>query len=205
MIKNWIWIAAALLLLVAPPLAAQDSKVEDREPSPRDTEDVVERTRSGVERVRERVRRAIRLPEVVQESKDAGVSEEQVRDVLESARTRGIPAGDVGQILEVENEAIRQGGNPDNFGAAVQQMKASGLRGRELAEAIHAEQYARGMKKPKRDKAYKGRGKGKGKSHGDERGHDDYDEDRFDDDEDEDEDDDPKSKGKSKPNKERGK
>jgi hypothetical protein len=37
-----------------------------------------------------------------------------------------------------------------NFGATVQELKAGGLRGRELARAIHAEQIARGMKKPKR-------------------------------------------------------
>ena len=110
------------------------------------------------ERIRERLRRAIRLPEVVQDSRDAGVPEDKVRDVLDSARERGVPAGDVEEILEVENEAIRQGGNPDHFGAAVQEMKSSGLRGRELAEAIHAEQYARGMKKPKKDKGYKGKG-----------------------------------------------
>jgi hypothetical protein len=94
----------------------------------------------------ERVKEAIALPRAAKESREAGAAEDKVREVLEAARSRGIPAGETSKILEVENEELRKGGNPDNFGAAVHQLKASGLRGRELAKAIHAEQVARGMK-----------------------------------------------------------
>jgi hypothetical protein len=112
------------------------------------------------EALRDRMRRAVRLPRTTEEAREEGASEEQVREVLRTGRERGIPAGDMEEVLEAENEELRRGGGSDNFGAAVQEMKASGLRGRELADAIHAEQVARGMKKPK--------DKGRGRSRADE-------------------------------------
>jgi len=101
------------------------------------------------ERLRDRLRRAIQLPRRTEEAREAGVPEERVREILRTGREREIRPDEMEVILEVENQRIREGGPVDNFGAAVQQMKASGLRGRALAEAIHAEQVARGMKKPK--------------------------------------------------------
>lgn len=95
----------------------------------------------------ERVKEAMALPRTAKDSREAGATEEKIREVLEAARARGVPAGETRKILEVENEELRKGGNPDNFGAAVHHLKESGLRGRELAEAIHAEQAARGMKR----------------------------------------------------------
>lgn len=181
MIRRWdlVW---ALLVLVggsAAPAVAQESREERKTPVERTTEAEAKREPTAGstrpdrpaaesadnedvvrERLRERLRRAIRLPGAVQESRDAGVPEDKVRDVLDSARERDVPAGEVERILEVENEALRKGGSADNFGAAVQQMKASGLRGRELAEAIHAEQIARGMKKPKHGHLDRDKGKG---------------------------------------------
>jgi hypothetical protein len=111
---------------------------------------------------RERVNEALGLPQTAKESRDAGVPEEKVQEVLEAARTRGVPASETRKILVIENEEIRRGGDPENFGAVVHHLKESGLRGRELAEAIHAEQIARGMKKPKMKHHMKGKGKGKG-------------------------------------------
>lgn len=168
-----------VLLCGLPAVQAQESKEEPKPPPTREAQKTRPEEPTVQEQIRERVRRALRLPEVVQESRDAGVPEEKVRDVLDSARQREMKAGDVEEIFEIENEAIHQGGNPDNFGAAVQQMKASGLRGRELAEAIHAEQYARGMKKPKKDKGYKGKGKNKHRDHDDADDHRGYDDDDY--------------------------
>jgi hypothetical protein len=134
--------ALALLLVGAiPPLQAAEEKAEQA------NEEANEKVRKAS--IIDRVRATLRLPQTVKESREEGVSEEKVREVLETARTRGVPAGETRKILETENHALRQGGNPDNFGAAVHQLKESGLRGRELAEAIHAEQIARGMKQPK--------------------------------------------------------
>jgi hypothetical protein len=99
--------------------------------------------------LRERLRRAIRLPRTTEEAREAGVPEERVREILRTGRERRIPPDEMDEILVVENQAIREGGPVGNFGAVVQELKAGGLRGRELARAIHAEQVARGMKKPK--------------------------------------------------------
>lgn len=110
--------------------------------------------------VRERVRRAIALPRATDAARREGVPEETVEEVLRTGRERGVPASDMQEILEAETEAVRAGGDRGNFGAAVLAMKAEGLRGRELAEAIHAEQIARGMKKPKHGAGPPGRGAG---------------------------------------------
>jgi hypothetical protein len=99
--------------------------------------------------LRERLRRAVRLPRTTEEAREAGVPEERVREILRTGRESRIPPDEMDEILVVENRAIREGGPVGNFGATVQELKASGLSGRELARAIHAEQIARGMKKPK--------------------------------------------------------
>lgn len=169
---------AALAVLLGGVAAAQETQVPETETG---REDRTARTRDSTveeERVtlRERMERAMRLPRTTDEAREEGVPEEQVREVLRTGRERRIPAGDMEVILETENETIREGGDKDNFGAAVQTMKADGLRGRELAEAIHAEQIARGMKKPKGE----GHGRGKGKDHRD-HGGDDRDDDHDDD------------------------
>jgi len=138
--------------------AGETEKASARRQTAADTRSPeIERQR---ESLRDRMQRAIRLPRTTEEARKEGVPEEEVREVLRTGRERGIPPGEMEEILEAENEELRRGGGADNFGAAVQEMKASGLRGRELADAIHAEQVARGMKKPK--------GKGRGPSHADE-------------------------------------
>ena len=148
-----------LLLALILCLAGLPAGAGTEEEEAANTEEAAEARRAEF---RERVKEALGLPRTAEESREAGVPEEKVREVLEAARTRGVPASETRRILETENEEIRRGGNPENFGAAVQQMKESGLRGRELAEAIHAEQIARGMKKPKMKEHGKEKGKGKG-------------------------------------------
>jgi len=119
---------------------------------------LAEETSEGLSGWVERVRQAVRLPQATQEAREAGAPEGRIAEILATARERAIPAADVEEIVRVETDALRAGGQPDNFGAAVLEMKARGLRGRDLAEAIHAEQLARGMKK-----ATPGKGKGPGK------------------------------------------
>jgi len=131
---------------------------DEREPAR--SREAEPRERSEIEELRERVRRAMRLPRTTEEAREAGAPEERVREVLRTGRERGVPAGEMEQILEEENRHLREGGEKQNFGAAVQQMKQQGLRGRELAAAIHAEQVARGMKKADHP------GKGKAQGHG---------------------------------------
>jgi hypothetical protein len=153
--------------------------------------------KSGFSAVFERMRRAAGLPRAAEDAREAGVEEEQVREVIRVARERRIPADETREILEVETEEVRQGGDPRNFGAVVQELKASGLRGRELAEAIHAEQIARGMKKPKH-RDHPGRGHGKGKPHG-------KDDDDSSDDDSSDEDEEGREKGKGRGKEKSGK
>jgi hypothetical protein len=155
--KSLLFLALILCLAGLPAVAG----TEEEEAA--NTEEAAETRRAEF---RERVKEAIGLPQTVKESREAGVPEEKVREVLEAARTRGVPASETRRILETENEEIRRGGNPENFGAAVHHLKESGLRGRELAEAIHAEQIARGMKKPKMKQHGKGKGKGAAKAKG---------------------------------------
>lgn len=119
---------------------------------------LAEETSEGLSGWVERVRQAVRLPQATQEAREAGAPEGRIAEILATARERAIPAADVEEIVRVETDALRAGGQPDNFGAAVLEMKARGLRGRDLAEAIHAEQLARGMKKAK-----PGKGKEPGK------------------------------------------
>ena len=64
-------------------------------------------------------------------------------------------------ILQDEVAATAAGQPKDNFGAFVQAQHRAGLRGRALADAIHAEQARRGMGR--------GHGQGKGKHDEDDR------------------------------------
>lgn len=147
-----------VLLLVLMMLAVPASGQSAEEAEPRAT--------AVVEELRERIRQAIHLPRTAQESREEGVSEERVREVLETFRERRIPAGDAEEILQAENAAIRGGADKDEFGASVRAMKAGGLRGRELAAAIHAEQVARGMKKPPREARGRSQGDPQDKARG---------------------------------------
>jgi hypothetical protein len=168
-VKRIVFLVLALLVMPAFGQSSDDAKPDETTAQAEQTKPV---ETAPVETIRERIRRALLLPRTAQESREQGVPEERVREVLRTSRERRIPASDTQEILEVENEAIRTGAEKTNFGAAVRGKKESGLRGRELAEAIHAEQVARGMKKPKRrvhgqydeDDQHKDNSKGKGKA-----------------------------------------
>jgi hypothetical protein len=94
----------------------------------------------------------LNLPLAVESARRAGIPTGAVQDVLDSLRRRRVPAADAEQILRGEVEAVARGGPRDNFGAFVNAQLARGLRGRELAAAIHAEHARRGI----------GRGRGRG-------------------------------------------
>jgi len=100
-----------------------------------------------VKSARERLMRAIRLPETSQEARRAGVPEEDLRNALRAGRERRLPADEMDVILTDEVDAVRENGPIDNFGAFVQARLAEGLRGRDLAAAIRAEHAAHGKGK----------------------------------------------------------
>jgi Na+-transporting methylmalonyl-CoA/oxaloacetate decarboxylase gamma subunit len=146
-VKRIVFLVLVILVVPAFGQSAEEARPKERTVQAEETKPV---ETAPVESLRDRIRRAILLPRTAQESREQGVPEDRVREVLRTSRERRIPASDTQEILEVENEAIRTGAEKTNFGAAVRSSKESGLRGRELAEAIHAEQAVRGMKKPKR-------------------------------------------------------
>jgi hypothetical protein len=97
--------------------------------------------------VLQEILQAARLPTVTREARLLGVPERDLQSIFATARERRVPAGSLAELFAEENDAIRKHGPIDNFGAFVQEKLAAGLRGRELAAAIHAEHAARGTGK----------------------------------------------------------
>ena len=113
----------------------------------------------------------LNLPLAVESARRAGIPSGTIWEVLDSLRRRRVPAADAEQILRGEVEAVEKGGPRENFGAFVNAQLARGLRGRELAAAIHAEHARRGIGqgRGRGPDAEKGRGaadKGKAKGRG---------------------------------------
>ena len=147
-------ITCCLLLLLGMPAIGQETS---------ESTEVEQKEKIVKERMIERLRRAAKLPGTAEQAREAGVPEEEVKEVLEKGKTSKVPASDMQEVLEQETRSAREHGPIDNFGTFVQQKLDEGLRGRELADAIHREHAARGKGKY-RDKAHKpGKGKGKGK------------------------------------------
>jgi hypothetical protein len=102
---------------------------------------------------------AIKLPRAADEAREEGVPEKDVRTAIEGAFKKGVPASETKEVMNQSTRAVRENGPIDNFGAFVQSQLDRGLRGRELAAAIHAEHARRGIgkgKKLKRSKGWKG-------------------------------------------------
>lgn len=91
---------------------------------------------------------ALRLPTLLTEARQAGVTEVVVREALQELRRRGLPADEASQVLREEIDAVHAGAPKDNFGAFVGRQLDAGLRGRALADAIRAEHRARGIGRP---------------------------------------------------------
>ncbi|MCB9687985.1 MAG: hypothetical protein H6735_23295 [Alphaproteobacteria bacterium] len=99
--------------------------------------------------------RAIDLPARAQAVRDAGVPAEEVRTALHAAKGKGLGADEAADLLEAEEEEARDG-KIDNFGSFVQEKLDEGLRGRELADAIHEEHARQGKGKHGKGKKAKG-------------------------------------------------
>lgn len=87
---------------------------------------------------------AIDLPTVVVELSEEGISVEVVGGILDDFINKDVPAGEASDVLAAAVESVREHGPVDNFGSVVQNMLASGLRGRELAQAIRQEHQSHG-------------------------------------------------------------
>jgi hypothetical protein len=84
--------------------------------------------------------RAIELPAAAQRLREMGVPAAEVTLAVRTARDHGLSAGEATEVME---EGTR-GEKLDNFGKFVGEQLDKGLRGRELAQAIHEEQARRG-------------------------------------------------------------
>lgn len=103
----------------------------------------------------ERIQKAADLIKTSREAREAGIPEEEVTEVLEGARERGLSPAETDEVLAESTAAVEESGPVDNFGAFVQAKLDEGLRGQELAAAIHEEHKKHGKGK--------GHGKDKGK------------------------------------------
>jgi hypothetical protein len=100
--------------------------------------------------VRDALLGAIRLPEETREARVLGVPERDIRTILGTAREQRVPLGVLHEVLVIQNEAVREHGPVDNFGAFVQSKLKQGMRGRDLSAAIRAEHAAHGIGKGKK-------------------------------------------------------
>ena len=92
-----------------------------------------------------RIENILNLPRTIDAGRRAGIPGSTIDRVLDSLRRRRVPAADAEEILRREIEAVEGGERKENFGAFVNSQLTQGLRGRELADAIHAEQARRAM------------------------------------------------------------
>ena len=122
-----------------------------------------QQTQPSTERVL--IANLLNLPLAVEAARRAGIPGGTIWDVLDSLRRRRVPAEDAEQILRGEVEAVERGAPKENFGAFVNAQLARGLRGRELAAAIHAEHARRGIGqgRGRGPDAEKGKAKGRGR------------------------------------------
>ena len=96
----------------------------------------------------DRVRSSMKLPVSSTEAREAGVPDAQVKRTISDFWRSDVPADDASRFFDEEVRIVREGGSKDNFGAFVRSQVERGLRGRELADAIHREQAKRGQGKP---------------------------------------------------------
>ncbi|MDH5233679.1 MAG: hypothetical protein OEW77_01895 [Gemmatimonadota bacterium] len=102
---------------------------------------------SAAIKLKQRVDAIFGIPQKADDARKAGVPDSTVQSIMKILGKEKVPAADAGIILTAERDGAREGGSKDNLGAFVQRQHAAGLRGRELADAIHAEQERRGMRK----------------------------------------------------------
>ena len=91
---------------------------------------------------------ALDLPLKAHAAREAGIPKEEVSEALDAAKAKQVPAADAAAVLAEATDATKRDGTIDNFGGFVAEKLDSGLRGKELSDAIHAEHQARGMGKP---------------------------------------------------------
>jgi hypothetical protein len=126
MIARSVFLASLAVALSAPPAMAQVATRENA----RDSVDIL---------------RTILMPAIAATLRERGIPAEEIEAAVLGARASGVPASETSDILRRTVRATDEYGPIDNFGAYVQELLRSGLRGRDLADAIHAEHARRGI------------------------------------------------------------
>jgi len=78
----------------------------------------------------------VRLPVAARALRTVGVPDEDVRTMLESARTAGLTAGDATLAFDEVRRAVQSHGRPANLADVFVTRIAAGDRGADLARAI---------------------------------------------------------------------
>ena len=87
---------------------------------------------------------ALSLPERAEQLRELGVPKEDVADAIRGTKESGLGATEAAETLESAQEAVKEHGPIDNFGAFVTGKVQEGLRGKDLAAAIKSEHQNRG-------------------------------------------------------------
>lgn len=99
------------------------------------------------------IRSIINLPAAAEKARESGVSKEDIRIILDEAGSRKLPPAETGAILQECGAAAKENGPVENFGDYVRSCLNEGLRGKDLAAAIHEEHRRRGKDKGHGDRA----------------------------------------------------
>src|SRR4051812_18287316 len=85
---------------------------------------------------------AAQLPLAAAHARQAGVPDSAVRAAVAAMQNAKVRPGDAQEVLDEARREKSENGPVGNFGAVVQAKLQAGLRGRDLAAAIHAEHTA---------------------------------------------------------------
>ena len=158
--KKSVFLLALLLVLGVSIAQAQDSQEA--------TEQTKEK--AGVDKILD----LLKLPEEARLAREAGIPDEEIREVMKEARKRKLGPRETGTILKEGSRASKENGNIEHFGAFVKERLNQGMRGKDLANAIHEEHRQRGKGKGNMNKNQsrgdKGKGDGDSKGKGDGKG-----------------------------------
>lgn len=95
-----------------------------------------------------RLMEAVKLPEIAERTREAGVPAEDVKEAIDAMAKKETRGDEATAAMTAAAEATKVHGPVDNFGAFVQEKLDAGLRGKELAQAIREEHAARGTGRP---------------------------------------------------------
>lgn len=114
----------------------------------------------------DRILAAAAIPGLIDSLRLHGVPEKETHTILDDIMRRRIPATETRIVLEQADRDVKDRGPVNNFGAFVQTQLDAGLRGRALADAIHAEHERHGIGKGKHIDADEARGRSDSIMHG---------------------------------------